>query len=184
MKLFGKQTFCFPCPGSQGESRKSGQLLNFKWGSCYQRQMAGQVNNHHNNWCKGARHRVSPWGLFPVPGTKDKWIVWNVQPPYLSTSYKIWARRAVRDKSLWALEVYILDFSQVAQMVKHLPAMRETWFWFPGWEYTLGKEMATHSSTLAWKIQWTDEPGRLQSMVSRRVGHDWATSLSFFLWTT
>ena len=125
--------------------------------------MAGQVNNQHNNWCKGARHRVSPWGLFPVPGTKDKWIVWNVQPPYLSTSYKIWARRAIRDENLWALEVYILDFSQVAQMVKHLPAMRETWFWFPGWEYTLGKEMATHSSTLAWKIQWTEEPGTLCS---------------------
>ena len=43
---------------------------------------------------------------------------------------------------------------------------------------TLEKTMATHSSTLAWKIPWTEEPGRLQSMRSRRVGHDWATSLS------
>ena len=42
------------------------------------------------------------------------------------------------------------------------------------------KAMATHSSTLAWKIPWTEEPGRLQSMGSRRVGHDWATSLSLF----
>ena len=42
------------------------------------------------------------------------------------------------------------------------------------------KAMAPHSSTLAWKIPWTEEPGRLQSMGSRRVGHDWATSLSFF----
>ena len=42
------------------------------------------------------------------------------------------------------------------------------------------KAMAPHSSTLAWKIPWTEEPGRLQSMGSRRIGHDWATSLSFF----
>ena len=42
------------------------------------------------------------------------------------------------------------------------------------------KAMATHSSTLAWKIPWTEEPGRLQSMGSQRVGHDWATSLSLF----
>ena len=42
------------------------------------------------------------------------------------------------------------------------------------------EQMAPHSSTLAWKIPWTEEPGRLQSMGSRRVGHDWATSLSFF----
>ena len=47
--------------------------------------------------------------------------------------------------------------------------------------HALEKEMATHSSTLAWKIPWTEEPGRLQSMGSRRVGHDWATSLSLFI---
>ena len=49
----------------------------------------------------------------------------------------------------------------VAQMVKCLPAMRETWVRFLGWEDPLEKEMATHSSTLAWKIPWTEEPGRL-----------------------
>ena len=46
--------------------------------------------------------------------------------------------------------------------------------------FVLEKGMATHSSTLAWKIPWTEEPGRLQSMGSRRVGHDWLTSLSLF----
>ena len=46
--------------------------------------------------------------------------------------------------------------------------------------HSLEKAMATHSSTLAWKIPWTEEPGRLQSMGSLRVGHDWATSLSLF----
>ena len=69
--------------------------------------------------------------------------------------------------------------SLVAQRVKRLPAMQETWVWSLGQEDPLEKEMATHSSTLAWKIPWTEKPGRLQSMGSQRVGHDWATSLSF-----
>ena len=51
--------------------------------------------------------------------------------------------------------------------------MRETWVQSLGWEDSLEKEMATHSSTLAWRIPWTEEPGRLQSMGLQRVGHDW-----------
>ena len=62
--------------------------------------------------------------------------------------------------------------SQVAQMVKHLPAMRETWVRPLGQEDPLKKETATLSSTLAWKIPWTEEPGRLQSTGSQRVGHN------------
>ena len=57
--------------------------------------------------------------------------------------------------------------------------MRETRVRSLGWEDPLEKEMAIHSSTMAWKIPWTEEPGRLQSMGSQRVGHDWATSLHF-----
>ena len=117
----------------------------------------------------------------------------------------------------------------MAQRVKHLPAMWETWVWSLGWENPLEKEKATlwrtkrqptpvllpgkshgqrslvgyspwgckeldttewlhfpekamapHSSTLAWKIPWTEEPCGLQSMGSQRAGHDWATSLSLF----
>ena len=63
-------------------------------------------------------------------------------------------------------------YSLVAQMVKCLPAMWETWVQSLGWEDPLEKEMAIHSNTLAWKIPWTEEPGRLQSMGSQRVGHD------------
>ena len=59
--------------------------------------------------------------------------------------------------------------------------MRETWVQSLGWEYPLEKEMATHSSILAWRISWTEEPGRLQSTGSQRVRHDWATSLSLSL---
>ena len=62
--------------------------------------------------------------------------------------------------------------SLVAQMVKCLPMMQETRVRFLGGEDPLEKEMATHSSTLAWKIPWTEEPGGLQSMGSQRVGHD------------
>ena len=61
--------------------------------------------------------------------------------------------------------------SLVAQLVKNLPAMQETRVRFLGWEDPLEKEMAIYSSTLAWKIPWTEEPDRLQSM-GRRVGHD------------
>ena len=57
-------------------------------------------------------------------------------------------------------------------MVKHLPTVRETRVRFLGQEDSLEKEMATHSSTLAWKIPWKEEPGKLQSMGSQRVRHD------------
>ena len=62
--------------------------------------------------------------------------------------------------------------SLVAQRLKHLPGMRETWVQSLGWEDPLEKEMAAHSSTLAWRMLWREEPGRLQSMGSQRVGHD------------
>ena len=62
--------------------------------------------------------------------------------------------------------------SLVAQTVKHLPTMQETQVQSLGREDPLEKEMATHSSTLAWKIPWTEEHHRLQSMGLQRVGHD------------
>ena len=73
----------------------------------------------------------------------------------------------------------ILGASLVAQRLKRLPEMRETWVRSLVWEDPLEKEMATHSNILAWRIPWTEEPGGLQSMGSQRVTHDWATSLSF-----
>ena len=60
----------------------------------------------------------------------------------------------------------------MAQTVKRLPAVWETWVLSLGWEDLLEKEMATHSSNLAWKIPWTEEPGGLQSMGSQRAGND------------
>ena len=63
----------------------------------------------------------------------------------------------------------------VAQVIKHLPTMWETRVQSLGWEDPLEKEMATHSSTLAWKIPWTEECGGLQCMGSQRVRHDWTS---------
>ena len=60
----------------------------------------------------------------------------------------------------------------MAQMIKHLPAMWDTWVRSLGPEDPLEKEMATHSSTLAWKTPCMEEPGKIQSMGSLRVGHD------------
>ena len=79
------------------------------------------------------------------------------------------------DTKIWANEE-----TKGVQTVKRLPTMRESWVQSLGREDPLEKEMATHSSTLAWKIPWTEEPSRLQSVGSQRVGHDWATSLHFF----
>ena len=63
-------------------------------------------------------------------------------------------------------------FSQVAQRLKHLPTMWETWVRSLSQEDPLENEIATHSSILAWRIPWTEEPGGLQSMESQRVRHD------------
>ena len=80
--------------------------------------------------------------------------------------------------SLFNSGFYFWVISLVAQMVKRLSTMRETRVQSLGWEDLLEKAMAPHSSTLAWKIPRTKEPGRLQSMGSQRVRHDWVTSLS------
>ena len=85
----------------------------------------------------------------------------------------------VIDREAWRAAIHgvakswirLRDFTS-PQRLKRLPAMRETWVRSLDREDTLEKEMATHSSILAWKIPWTDEPGRLQSMGSQRVGYD------------
>ena len=69
-------------------------------------------------------------------------------------------------------------------MVKRLPGVQETRVRSLGREDPLEKEMATHSSTLAWRIPWTQEPGRLQPMGLQRVGHDWVTFLSLLLFSS
>ena len=70
------------------------------------------------------------------------------------------------------MQFWAVGTSLVAQTVKRLPKMQETQVQSLGWEDLLEKEMATHSSILAWKIPWMEEPGRLRSMQLQRVRHD------------
>ena len=105
-------------------------------------------------------------------------------------------RKSVMDREAWRAEIHgvpksdwvteWLNWSElnwthlVAQRLKRLPGIRETRVRSPVREDPLEKEMATNSSTLAWRSPWREEPGRLQCMGSQRVGHDWAISLSLF----
>ena len=71
--------------------------------------------------------------------------------------------------------IYKNGASQLAQMVKNLPAMQQTWVQSLGQKDPLEKGITTHSNILAWRIPWTEEPGRPQSMELQRMGHKWAT---------
>ena len=81
-----------------------------------------------------------------------------------------------------AIFLALIDLSSlVAQSVKSLPAMQETWVQSLCREDPLEKKIATHSSVLTWRIPWAEEPGRLQSMGSQRVGHNWVTNTFTFI---
>ena len=91
---------------------------------------------------------------------------------YLVINYngRVWKRMYIcvyiyRNIHIWEY-IYIYGIPS-GSAVKNLPAMQEMHIWSPGWEDPLEKEMATHSSILAWEIPWTEEPGRLQSMGSQ-----------------
>ena len=86
----------------------------------------------------------------------------------------------LRATSKISLSQIDIGTSLVALMVKNLPAFQETQVGSQGWEDLLEKGMTTHSSILAWRIPWTEKPGGLQSMESRRVGHDRVTNTFTF----
>ena len=88
------------------------------------------------------------------------------------------SQRRSHSQSLHIIWNYLYkNSSLVAQMVKNLPAMWETRFNPQGWQDPLEKEIAIHSSIPAWRIPWIEEPGRLESVESQRVRHNWATTL-------
>ena len=98
---------------------------------------------------------------------------------FLNTCFLIYKTGVLISPAFWKI-LYIT--SLVAQRLKRLPALRETWVWFLGRKDTsVVKEMATHSSILAWRIPWAEESGRVQPTGLQRVGRDWATSLSLFI---
>ena len=128
--------------------------------------------------CQFKRCRFNSW-VWKIPGRRK----WQQAPVFLSR--KSHGQRSLAGYSPCGhkrigrdLTTKQLRTSLVAQMVKRMSTLRETRIWSLGREGCLEKERAIHSSTIAWKIPWTEELGRLQSRGLQRVGHDWATSLS------
>ena len=104
--------------------------------------------------------------------TRDN-IVWSwLWSPSVYVALSVLHPSTVNSTYIWE----ILAWSLVAQTVNNLSAMQETQIRYLGQEDPLEKGMATHSSIFAWRITWTEEPGRLQSTVSQRVGRDWVTN--------
>ena len=86
--------------------------------------------------------------------------------------YYIMIKGSVQEEDITIINRYAPNRTSLLKMVKRLSTMLETSVQSLGWENPLEKEMAIHSSTIAWKIPWTEEPGWLQSVGSQRVGHD------------
>ena len=158
--------------------------------------------------CSNTVLSQSLWGLWVLVCTRFVWALWasllgmgfdskrEFAPPVILLGLLLWPWTwGISSQLLQCLPSYwvsltldmgylhttseALMISLVAQLVKHLLTTWETQVQSLGWEDPLEKEMATLSSTLAWRISWMEEPGGLQSMGLQRVRHDWATSLSF-----
>ena len=103
------------------------------------------------------------------------WNVFSVSPDFHLPFLVQNRNKNVNDfcKYNWC-EITVSETSLVAQEMKNLPAMQEIQVQSLCWEESLEKRIATHSRILAWRIPWTEGPGRLQSIVSWRAGHDWS----------
>ena len=106
------------------------------------------------------------------------YLPWNDGTKSHDLSFWMLSFKPAFSLSSFTLIKRLFSSSSVAQRIKRLPAIRETWVRSLGWEDPLEKEVATHSSILAWRIPWTEELDGLQSMGSHRVGHNWGTNTS------
>ena len=95
---------------------------------------------------------------------------------YCSLDFRFHRMAGKKEKVYHSLDGEVWKWGRGAQRVTNLPAMQETWVQSLGQEDPLEKEIATHSSILAWRIPWTEEPDELQSMGLQRVGHNWVTN--------
>ena len=124
-----------------------------------------------NNWSATTRK------LIPSPQNSRLWTTWQSSPPGFSYPLVLHSCTLPNKVSCFVSQCVS------AQVVKDLPAVRETQGLIPGLGRSPGKKMATHSSILAWRIPWTKEPGGLQSMGLQRVGHNWTTNSKVSPWT-
>ena len=123
---------------------------------------------------------LTPWIISPLEGLCS---LLYPQHPTQGDTRQVWTGCEGVRKGLFQSEPQssswrVSEFPRVAERLKRLSPMRETWVQSLGQEDPLEKEMAIHSSILAWRIPWTEKPSRLQSMGPQRIGHDWATSPS------
>ena len=134
-------------------------------------------------WCA---HKVKACKLLESGSMSTAWILVCSSVIVTVSFHRIWdaVRISMKDWNISSVNSFrnvlwhefVSYISLVTQTVKNLPAMQETWVRSLGQEDPLEKGMATHCNILAWRISWTEEPGRLPSMVSQRVGHGWATN--------
>ena len=139
-------------------------------------------------WCEEPTHWKRPWCRERLRARRERrdreWDSWMASPTQWTWHSVRWWRTEKPGMLQFMLRSQrvrhdLATASLVAQTVKCLPTMQETQVWSLGQQVPLEREMATHSRILAWKIPWMEEPGRLQSMGSQRVGQNWATSLHF-----
>ena len=128
----------------------------------------------------GAVAKLTLWYIpFPL-GARELKTLWETKEEVTG----ILSHVKLTDLRTWLLVLSLPwhGLPLVTQMVKNLPAMQESRVRSPDWDDSPEKERAIHSSILAWKISWTEEPGRLQSTGSQRVGHDWAINTTLTYW--
>ena len=118
--------------------------------------------------------------------THSSVLAWESQGRGSLVGCRLWGRTELdttEATSQQQQQQHVYWSSLLAQIVKNMPVMQETWIWSLGQEDPLKKGMAAHSSILAWRVSWTEEPGRLQSVESQRIGHNWATNTSTILFS-
>ena len=122
------------------------------------------------------KRSMSSWCFYKCgPQISSILLLWKLQ---IHSDHPVITRR-IRDPGGWSQQSLLQTLADdsvallMAQTVKNLPAMWETQVWPLAWEDPLEKEMATHSSILAWRVPWTEEPGGLQCLGLQNVRHDW-----------
>ena len=143
-------------PSSESSQSSSESTLCIGWPKYWSFNFTISPSNEYSGFISSS---LDWFDLHAVQGTLK-----SLLQHHSSKASILWRSLSLLYGSLWT--------SLVAQMVKHLSTMRETQAQSLSWEDPLEKEMATHSSTPAWIIPWTEERCRLQSMGSQRVGHD------------